>query len=431
MLKLSTVGQLAQSAERYDHTVEARGSNPLLPTKNLMELVKLLLILSLLSIIPGQLIRLEVLQLASLTISDIIVAITVLVGFVHLLLVEKTLRIDSKIVVPFTIFSLLAAASTILALNNFTVNEVAQSSLFLIRFMLYFCISVIAANVIKKTQIPNWVNLFLTTAVIFVLVGFAQLLFFPDLTFLAQYGWDPHQMRIAASFLDPNYSGGFLTMALAFALSFFLQNSKKIYLASALVIFLGIILTFSRSSYLAAAAVLFVIGTLKSPKLLMIFLAFSIFAYMFISQVDQRVKGAMALDDTARARIQSWKNAISIFSKNAFFGVGFNTYRYAQVEQGIFSLDDPLGGHSGAGSDSSILLVAATTGLFGLITFLLLLITIFKAATYNIRKSPLHLAATSIFIALLVHSQFVNSLFFPQIMLAFWFTVGLISTNDS
>ena len=58
---------------------------------------------------------------------------------------------------------------------------------------------------------------------------------------------------------------------------------------------------------------------------------------------------------TVWARIASWKKAWEIFSDNPIIGVGFNTYRYAQKASPE--------SHAGAGSDSSILLVMATTGI--------------------------------------------------------------------
>ena len=97
---------------------------------------------------------------------------------------------------------------------------------------------------------------------------------------------------------------------------------------------------------------------------------------------------------------------------------------------GNFSKDALQGGHSGSGSDSSILLVAATTGIIGLFTFIYLLFALLTIFLKNLKSDYLKLATTSSFLALLVHSQFVNSFFFPQIMLLFWVLVGLVNVKD-
>lgn len=396
-----------------------------------MELVKLLLILSLFSIIPGQLIRISLSASGALTVSDISVFITLAVGTFYLLAVKKSVTINLKIFTPAMAFTLVAAASTILAINSFTANEVIVSSFFLVRFIAYFMISILVANFIDKGEVLNWLKVFLIVGAAFAFFGFLQIIIFPNLSFLTAYGWDPHEARLTSTFLDPNFAGGILSLLMAFSLSLFLNLHKPSYLLLALVSFIAIILTFSRSSYLAAAATLLVIGVLKSPKILAVFLILFLAAFLAIGQVRARIVGAVTLDETSKARVESWQRAIVIAKDNPLLGVGFNTYRFAQAKAGFFSFDNPEGGHSGGGSDSSILLVAATTGAIGLAVYTLLLVRVAILFLKKAKSSALHLGAASALFGLLVHSQFVNSLFFPQIMLPFWFIVGLVLVYDS
>lgn len=396
-----------------------------------MDLIKLLLILSLLSIIPGQLVRVPFLNSAAVTISDALVFVTVSIALFYLLAVRKSLKLEPKITTGAVAFSVLAAASTILALSTFSPNEILTSALFLLRFILYFSISIVVFNVVKKSQIESWLNLLMIVGAVFVILGFLQLLIFPDLTFLTPYGWDPHQRRIVSTFIDPNFSGGFLSIIFALSTGLFLEKRKLAYLFFSVIIFAAIIFTFSRSSYLAVFTVLIIVGLMKSPKLLIGFLAISLLAYLTVPQVKARIIGAATFDETSQARVESWHKAITIFTKNPAFGVGFNTYRFAQSRYGLFSFDDPQGGHSGGGSDSSILLVAATTGIVGLTFYLFLLLAVFDRFKKNAAKSALHLGALSSFLGLMIHSQFVNSLFFPQIMLTLWFILGLTLSYDS
>lgn len=396
-----------------------------------MESVKLLLILCLLSIIPGQLIRIPLPVAGALTISDIIVATTLLSAALYLLAVKKLVLLDSSTFLPAAVFSLVAAASNILALNSFGAYQVAVSSTFLARFIAYFAISQLATNFIKKEEVESWLRILLVIGTGFVLLGFAQIIIFPNLSFLTVYGWDPHEARLTSTFLDPNFAGGLLLILLAFSLSLFLNVQKLLYSVLSLVTFFAIILTFSRSSYLGAAAVLVVIGVLKSPKVLASFLVLFIVFFLLIGQVRARVVGAVTLDQTSKARIESWQRAIVITRNQPLLGVGFNTYRFAQAKAGFFSFDNPEGGHSGAGSDSSLLLILATTGIIGLAAYIFLLLKIIARTAKNAKVSALHLGALSASIGLLVHSQFVNSLLFPQIMLPFWFIVGLVTVHDS
>jgi O-antigen ligase len=289
----------------------------------------------------------------------------------------------------------------------------------------------VAYNSISKGSIEKWVNAQLIIGVIFAFLGFFQLAFFSNLSFLQAFGWDPHQMRLVSTLLDPNFAGCIFAILASLSISFYLYKNRKIYLFASAVFILAIILTFSRSSYLAIATVVATVGSVKAPRVLLISVAVFMLAFTTIGQVRSRIIGALTIDETATARIESWQRAITIFKGNELLGVGFNTYRYAQASFGFFSFDNPLGGHSGAGSDSSILLVAATTGIIGLGLYLYLLINIFRVFKNKARSTPLHLGALAAFLGLIVDSQFVNSLFFPQVMLVFYFILGLALKNDS
>ncbi len=394
-------------------------------------LVNLLLLTSLVTLLTGQLVRLPFTQSGAITLTDVFVASTVTIFIIDALLVKKSLKIPKTVFTPFVLFTLSAIASTVAALNFFSPGQIAVSALFLLRFIIYFLLSVVAYNIISKSSTEKWINALLTIGIIFALLGFLQLIFFSNLSSLQAFGWDPHQMRIVSTLLDPNFSGCIFAILSALSISFYLFKNRKIYLFALAIFILAIIFTFSRSSYLAIATVVATVGFVKAPRVLLISLAVFILAFTTIGQVKSRIIGALTIDETATARIESWQRAITIFEGSEILGVGFNTYRYAQASYGFFSFDNPLGGHSGAGSDSSILLVAATTGITGLSLYLYLLINIFRVFKSNATRNPLHLGALAAFLGLIVDSQFVNSLFFPQVMLLFYFILGLALKNDS
>lgn len=391
-----------------------------------MDFIKLLLVITLASIIPGQLIRIPVGQLATITISDVSVILLIILFFIYALAIGKKLNIPWGIFTLLLVFSLIALASTILSATRFTPNQIISALLFQLRFIAYFLISIVVANLIDKRQLSRWLNLFIPIGIIFTTASIAQFILVPDLSFLVSQGWDPHQKRLVSTLLDPNFTGGVLIILLSITTSLFLFQKKNFYLVLTLFYFIGIILTFSRSSYLALLVSLATIGILKSPKFSFSFLALFIFVIITNNQARLRIMDAFTIDQTVQARLESYTKAISIFQQNPVFGVGFNTYRYAQSQYGFFSPDEPLGGHSGAGSDSSLLLIAATTGILGLTTFLLFMLSIFKILIGESRKSYIGLSALASFSAIAVHSQFVNSFFYPQIMILIWFTLGLV-----
>lgn len=403
-----------------------------------MELIEYLLIITLFTPVAGQLVRLKFLGgLTAITLTDLMVIATSIVSIFYLLAIKKSFKLTPPTVIPVLIFSAIAIGSNILATIYLPAKEVMVGSFFLIRFLLLFVVSQIIINIVPKNKVINWVNLILFFGLIFTILGFAQLLFYPDLTALTAYGWDPHQRRIVSTFLDPNYAGFIYVITFTLATSYLLFKSieRKItvyaYLLVAALSLVATVLTFSRSSYLALLAAVFVVGAIKSFKLFVVMVVLLSTLLVLVPQARTRIGGAISIDETSRARIQSWENAAFIFQKNPVLGVGFNTYRFSQSRYDLFSPDNPLGGNSGSGSDSSFLLVAATTGVVGLLAFLILVLSILRMLFRKARKNPITLAALAIFVALLVHTQFVNSFFYPQIILLVWVIIGLAQSYDS
>ena len=210
----------------------------------------------------------------------------------------------------------------------------------------------------------------------------------------------------------------------------FASKTKLTYLGLSFLSIVALLLTYSRSSYIALLVAGLIIGTLKSPRILVAVTIFLLVSFITIPQVKSRITGAFKIDETSQARIISWKNALTIFKYQPIFGVGFNNYRYAQAKYRLFLSPEQIELHSASGVDSSVLLVAATTGIVGLALFLVLVGTIILSLANKIYTQPISLISLSIFLSLLVHSQFVNSFFFPQISLLFWFIFGLSQVNN-
>lgn len=394
-----------------------------------MRLTRLLLATTIATLIPGQLVRLSV-SSGAITLTDIFAFLTFAVFLLETLVSNKTLKLPKSVFIPAILFLLSATASTVLALNFFAPNQILVASIFLLRFAIYFSLSVVTFNIIARKEIDPWTHFILGVGFVFSLIGVIQIIFLPDISFLQEFGWDPHQMRLVATTLDPNFSGGIISIVAIFATSLYLFKNRLIYLFLAIFFSLALFLTFSRSSYLALLFSMSVVGFIKSPRVILIAIAVFSIVFLLIPQARNRIIGAFTLDDTASARIESWQKAIIIFRDNPVFGVGFNTYRYAQAKYDFFAQDDTLGGHSGAGSDSSFLFVAATTGILGLLFFLMLNLSILKNFAKNSRTSYLKLASLASLAGILIHTQFVNALFFPQTMMLFWFIVGLNLAYD-
>ena len=108
-------------------------------------------------------------------------------------------------------------------------------------------------------------------------------------------------------------------------------------------------------------------------------------------------------------RIEDYRNTLIIINKAPLFGVGYNNMCIAR---GKFSDQANLNSHACSGSASSLLLVLATTGIVGFLIFANLIQKLIVSLTKNVYG----LTFLSCLVALLVHSLFVNSLFYPWVM---------------
>lgn len=278
--------------------------------------------------------------------------------------------------------------SLLAALFRFSVPEVAIGGLYLLRWFVYASFSNLKIQLFKLLPILGFGM---------AILGLGQYLLYPDIRNLFPLGWDLHYYRVVGTLLDP----GFIGLIFVFTLIYLYLNS--FHRLTWVVTYLALALTYSRSSYLAFfIAFSWIAFKRKSWKMFIttFFLLLSTFFLLPRQSDGEGVKLERTYSVWARA--ESWKTAWNIFSQNPILGVGFNTYRYAQGA----SADS----HAGAGVDSSLLLVLATTGIVGFVIYL-------KYLKYLWKLGENDLVLSASLVALFVHSLFLNSQFYPHVML--------------
>lgn len=364
---------------------------------------------------------------------------SLVIGVVCFWVLGKILSRDRSFVLPsyfpfLFLFSFWALISLVSGGREVTSVEFLNGAFYWWRFVFYSLFSVVVFDsaVVGTGLNPNSGSNLLQPMILSGLLvagaGFVQLIIYPDLSALARdFGYDPHRNRLVSTFLDPNFTGAYLTLSLILLLTHKGRSLFKLLATSLLVTTL--LLTFSRSAWIMAAASLFIFGLLKSRRLLIGSVVLFLLAYFLVPRVQTRISGLTDPDDSAKLRLISWSRAVEIFKDNSFLGVGFNLYRPAQERFGFFDYRDyardAAGGHAGAGSDSSLLLILATTGIPGLSLFLLLWGKIWWEA-FGKRSRPIALALFVSLFGLFFESQFINSLFYPQIVLWLWVLIGLV-----
>lgn len=325
------------------------------------------------------------------------------------------------------IFSLVAFLSLVASIRLFSLAEVLVGSLYLARFLAYFCLFPLLIGT-ERHKKDLFYRVLVFSGFLVALGGWIQLVIFPDLGPLVPYGWDPHYYRLVSTLLDPNFTGAVLVFALLLWTREYLNGSIRslVFWGGALFLYASIVYTFSRSAYLMFLASFIALGYLKSWRIGLIALLAFVLSLRVNPRVEERLVGAVSIDASAGHRVTSWKRSLFIFKRHPILGVGFNNFRAAQLRLGFIDPQDPsLGGHGGAGVDSGFLFVLATTGAMGGISFTYFLFGVFKELISSAKSSLGSLVALAALFGLLFHTQFVNSLFYPSIMVFLFSSLGL------
>jgi hypothetical protein len=321
----------------------------------------------------------------------IIVSNIYLLGF----LIKKQKFYINKTFLIFLFFSIFTLIITFFRVQGFLLFEQLFTLSFWLRFNLYFIFGYLIFNLIRYKYLEFEVLKVVLTYNLYILIflNFVQFYFLRDISFMAEYGFDPHTQRLTGFFLDPNFMGFYLILFL-FLNEFYLKKKFLSYL-----ILFQIILTDSRSAFLTLVLFLSLYLLLNFQKsLLLIFFSIILF---FFSNLDARFNHLIASNDSASLRIESWANAIEVYSFASNFGIGFNNYRNYLIGFNLISPDNYFLNSSNY-SDSSLLSVLAFSGILGLFIFVCLLLSFMK----NFRTSLLLLL-------IFFNSLIINSLFFP------------------
>ena len=377
-----------------------------------MKILKILFNLSLLFLSLGQLSSIFKQGSTSLYAFDIFLLLFVSYGLYYFLYVKKSFVLPS-VSLLFLSFSFVALLSLFRVIPLYSNSELLVSFLYLVRWVLYLLSGLVVFNMLDKNLITKEyiTSRFVLSGVIISILGFMQLLIFPDLSVLdSSLGWDPHKNRLFSTFLDPNFVGAYLNILLIFLFNKYYSKEEFFSTIDGIifgVFLLALFLTFSRSAWLVLSFTILIYGLYKSKLLLLTFFIVSFSTYFAVPRIQTRISGITDPSDSAHFRLISWGNTLDIAKDNLFLGVGFNTFRYAQRELGLLSYGE-VKSHGASSSDSSLLFVLATTGILGFLFYL--------GGFVHVFFKTKHLMIKTLIFGLLVNSFFINSLFYPQIM---------------
>ncbi|MBC8086044.1 MAG: O-antigen ligase family protein [Phycisphaerae bacterium] len=337
-------------------------------------------------------------------------------------------------------FIAVAGVSALLAVPRYSLGMGAAFGViaFLIRWVAYFgWFPLVVACLDDSDVLVAW-RRFDIAILLIAVFGIFQFAFLPGFAQMIHTGgegapeWDPQGRRVVSTFLDPNFAGIVLCVALLMRLAR-VAEGLAIRAAPLIVLALALLLTVSRSSLLALAAGIGVIVMARglSVRLLRVFLGGAIAGLPFITLFLAFASGfnKLRVDASAVQRLVPWMRALELMRDHPVFGVGFNAVAWAQRERGWRMI-----GGAGVSLDGGLLFVGAMTGIVGLIVFTAILVSVVKRARrlwrdYNVSAENRAFATgtAAVTVAVVLHSFFVNSLLLPFVMQLLWVLWGGVS----
>ncbi len=329
--------------------------------------------------------------LGRINLLDIVVAAAVLVFW-------RKIKLP-KFLVGFIVISLL---SFFVGFSLFGFSSQPESLMFLLRLVIYSLFIGVAPQLFqKKSQ-----QILMTLGVLVSLIGLIQLQIFSAIpvSMIASHGFDPHAGRLFATFFDPNFAAVVLVITTLATLNIIFSKYSHQTLLALLIQIYALLLTNSRSGLLALLVALFIFFLMRDKKYVLLLLALSMAAFILSPSLALRIRSAVSLDATSKARFASWETASLIIEESPVIGVGYNNYQWASSSVGRFYNRVGKIALSANASDSSILTLWATVGFFGVVLFSLFWLAETK------RKRPV---VNSAMAAIIINSWFLNSWLWP------------------
>lgn len=380
-----------------------------LPSGLLTKYLSSILVLIFISFPLGQLLRINITQLIHLQVIDLLAALS-LPATIHIILTNPKI-IFTRWLKSLLIFISLLHLSLVLNISYIPLSEIAISYHYILRLIFYISLSI---SVFYLIEIQPKAKQFIIKGLIYstlalAIFGLIQYLFYPDIRSLSIYGWDPHYFRLVSTLLDPGFTG--IILVLGLSLSFFVIPFSPAQIIITTTLYISLSLTYSRASYIAFLGLIIYAAKIRHSFKFFVFWITIFITTLFLLPRLSSIGTQLEREDTIFARIKDWKNSFTIFKDHPLFGVGFNNFRLAKIKYNFLAPEE-INSHANSGADSSILFTFATTGIFGGI---FLLWTIYSLISHG-SNHHLHII-NSLILIILVHSLFLNSLYYPWILL--------------
>lgn len=216
--------------------------------------------------------------------------------------------------------------------------------------------------------------------------------------------------RVFFPFVTPNILAGFLIMNIALALSY--KNNIRLIIPLSVALLLTKSLSALLSLFLALIIYFYLQGRLKKRTILFLFGLLLIAGVVFIVRSATQKPHIQPIFSLIM-RFNYWKDTLKIIWGKPLTGLGIGNFNLAQSRY----------------THNSYLQIWAEIGILGIISFLWLLISVFRPALKNFKESAskkLIIGLITANAAFLIHNLFDFSFFLPEVSLIWWVILGLL-----
>ena len=327
---------------------------------------------------------------------------------------------------PIAVYVATLIIATLLGWLSGKVN-ILKSSFYILKYIEYFMLFFMVTNNIKnRKQIRIFVFLLLAVCLITSIYA---------ITTAAEYGraTAPFEQAGPEGGGEPNTLGGYLVLIFGITAGILLYTKSLIAVLPlgglAVLILYTLLQTLSRGSYLAFMAMFIVLVIFSARKKFILLAMVVVFLFVWRTALPSKVKHRVSetfaagkvyqpfrgtritLDESASARVESWKVVYDKWKYKPVFGYGVTGVGFI---------------------DTQYPLILGEAGIAGLLAFFWLIAVIFRESLAKLILikdnyfSGLTLGFLAAFVGLLIHSFSAATFIIIRIMEPFWFLAAIV-----
>lgn len=403
------------------------------------------------SLLAGQSVRVSVWG-SSLTVTDAVLPVVLMGCLLAILLRRRAGEVGVRLMSYWWIVAALLPG-ILLAAERLPIEEFLTSVSYAVRLgAVLFLIPLLRSLRISFYTVRL---ILLGVAVFLVGIGMVQLLFLPSLppssetlisTLFLTYsggGWDPHEFRMFATWLDPNFLGGFFAIAIALVLPIIVSNNRiknlcvlrSVFFITLLIILsISIALTKSRASIVAVLGSVVVLATIMvsrykpsctHARFLVPIASIAVLGILAVPGLAERFITSPGHDPTFALRVESWMQAVGHIEQYSWFGIGYNAYGAEQIASGNVTV---TGIRSVSAADNAILTFFATTGVWGVVLLCGGLVWGLRNLL-QFRNAEKAISVLLLVVAIGIHTQFMQSITYIHILVPLALVLGTVNSS--